>query len=52
MRKTEIDDIQYWIMAYCNPRSMTEFEKAEKELQKVYEKYGTIDLSLIKELIK
>jgi hypothetical protein len=49
--RTEITDIQMWIRQYKNPTSQSEFNKAERELNKVHSKYGTIDISIIKSLI-
>jgi hypothetical protein len=49
--RTEITDIQMWWRMYTNPKTTTEFYRAEKELLKVQEKYGTIDINIIKQLI-
>lgn len=49
--QTELTDIQKWLRIYNNPKSAAEFEKAIKELQKVHDKYGTIDINTIKSLI-
>ena len=49
--RTEITDIQMWIRVYNNPTSESEFNKAMRELEKVHKKYGTIDISTIKQLI-
>ena len=50
--QTEIADIAKWVRVYNNPKSASEFEKAIKELQKVHNKYGTIEISIIKSLIQ
>lgn len=49
--RTELTDIQMWWRMYTNPKTTKEFYKAEKELLKVQEKYGTIDINIIKQLI-
>jgi len=49
--RTEITEIQRWWRMYTNPKTSAEFYKAEKELLKVQEKYGTIDINIIKQLI-
>lgn len=49
--QTELTDISKWLYMYNNPKSEHEFNKAINELQKVHSKYGTIDLSIIKQLI-
>jgi hypothetical protein len=49
--RTEITDIQGWLRQYKNPTSEAEFVKAMRELEKVHKKYGTIDISIIKQLI-
>ena len=49
--RTEITEIQMWWRMYTNPKTTTEFYRAEKELLKVQEKYGTIDINIIKQLI-
>jgi len=38
--------------AYCNATSDAEFNAAEKVLLKFHKKYGTIDESIIRKLIK
>jgi hypothetical protein len=48
---TELTDIQKWTKMYTNPKTEQEFEKAFQELKKVHKKYGTIDISIIKQLI-
>lgn len=48
---TEITDIQRWIRQYNNPASEKEFENARVNLVKVHKKYGTVDVSIIKQLI-
>ena len=49
--RTEITDIAKWIRVYNNPTSEIEFNKAMRELKKVHNKYGTIEISIIKQLI-
>jgi hypothetical protein len=49
--RTEITDIQTWLREYNYPTSQSEWVKAMHELEKVHNKYGTIDLSTIKQLI-
>ena len=49
--RTEITDIQMWLREYNYPTSEQQFVKAMRELEKVHNKYGTIDLSIIKSLI-
>lgn len=49
--RTEITDIAKWIRVYNNPVNEIEFVKAMRELEKVHKKYGTIDISTIKQLI-
>ena len=49
--RTELTDISKWLYMYSNPKSEAEFNRAERELNKVHNKYGTIDLSIIKQLI-
>ncbi len=49
--RTEITDIAKWIRVYNNPTSESEFNKAMRELKKVHNKYGTIEISIIKQLI-
>lgn len=48
---TEITDIQKWIRQYNNPTSEKEWENARAKLAKVHDKYGTVDVSIIKQLI-
>lgn len=50
--RTELTDIKKWVAMYNNPKSEQEFNKAERELQKVHNKYGTIDINIIKQLIQ
>lgn len=50
--RTELTDIKKWVAMYNNPKSEREFNKAERELKKVHDKYGTIDISIIKQLIQ
>jgi hypothetical protein len=49
--RTEITDIQMWIRQYKNPTSEREWVKAMHKLERVHKKYGTIDISIIKQLI-
>ena len=49
--RTEITDIQKWVREYNYPTSEQQFVKAKRELEKVHNKYGTIDISIIKSLI-
>lgn len=49
--KTELTDIARWTNAYRNPKNYEEFKKAERALLKVHDKYGTIDINIIKSLI-
>lgn len=49
--RTELTDIQKWVRVYNNPTSESEWTKALKALEKVHNKYGTIDISIIKQLI-
>ena len=49
--RTEIDAIREALVAYQNPRSMTEFMTAQTYLNKVHDKYGTVDLRVIKSLL-
>jgi hypothetical protein len=49
--QTEITHIQNLLRVYNNPRTELEFKNALKELQKVHNKYGTIDINIIKQLI-
>lgn len=50
--RTEITDIQKWVREYNNPTSEQQFVKAKCELEKVHNKYGTIEISIIKSLIQ
>ena len=49
--RTELTDIEKWLREYKNPTSQSEWLKAMRELEKVHKKYGTIDISIIKQLI-
>ena len=49
--RTELTDIEKWLYRYNNPNSLMEFNKAFKELKKVHDKYGTIEINKIKSLI-
>lgn len=50
--RTELTDISKWTKIYNNPKSYEEFKRAERELLKVHDKYGTIDVNIIKQLIQ
>jgi len=52
--KTEISDIKLATAIYEGHKYATDnqWRKAEAYLKKVHDKYGTIDISLIKNLIK
>jgi len=49
--RTELTDIAKWLYMYNNPKSEYEFNKAFAYLKKVHDKYGTIEISIIKSLI-
>ena len=49
--QTELTDIKKWLSIYTNPKSEKEFNEAFKHLKKVHDKYGTIDINQIKQLI-
>jgi len=49
---TEIDKIKKAIRIYRNSSNEEEFQKAYYHLKKVKSTYGTIDISLIKEIIR
>lgn len=49
--KTELTDIKKWVAMYVNATTWAEFDKAQRELKKVHNKYGTIDINIIKQLI-
>ena len=49
--KTEIGAIQEALHAYYYTRNEREFDMAEKFLLKVHDKYGTIDINIIKSLL-
>lgn len=51
MEANEITDIKKWLQIYSNPASGSDFDKAFNELKKVHDKYGTIDIKIIKSLI-
>lgn len=48
---TELTDIQKWLRIYKSPGSFLAYRKALMELEKVHDKYGTIDINIIKSLI-
>lgn len=50
--RTEITDIQKWTKEYNNPTSEQQFVKAMRELEKIHNKYGTIDISIIKSIVR
>ena len=52
MLRTEIDKIRSAVRNYGNPQNKKQFEDAETYLKKVKSTYGTIDISLIKEIIR
>lgn len=49
--RTELTDIAKWLELYHNPKTEQQWEQAFNKLKKVHDKYGTIDLSIIKSLI-
>ena len=49
--KTELDQLRTALRQYSNPASTTEFNKAEKVLNKFYNRYGTVDPGLVRSLI-
>jgi hypothetical protein len=49
--QTELTDIQKWLTIYNNPKSEQQWEQAFQKLKKVHDKYGTIDINQIKQLI-
>ena len=49
--RTELTDLKKWLSMYRNPKTEREFNVAERELKKVHNKYGTIDINIIKQLI-
>lgn len=51
MEGTEITEIVKWLRVYRNPGSLKEFNKAFAYLKKVHDKYGTVDINIIKSLI-
>jgi len=50
--RTELTEISKWLRLYNNPTSEQEFANALRELNKVHKKYGTIDISIIKQLTR
>ena len=50
--RTELTDLRKWLSMYNNPKSEREFNVAQRELKKVHDKYGTIDINIINQLIK
>jgi len=50
--QTEITDIQKWTDTYLNPPTEQAWKYAYEKLKKVHDKYGTIDINQIKQLIK
>ena len=50
--RTEIDKIRSAVRNYGNPQNTKQFNDAQNYLKKVKSTYGTIDISLIKEIIK
>ena len=49
---TEITLLRRMIYLYKYPANKQEFERARMHLNKVHNKYGTIDISIIQQLIK
>ncbi len=49
--RTELNEIQFWTRKYYNPGSFMEYNKAFTYLKKIHDKYGTIDINIIKSLI-
>lgn len=50
--QTELTEIKKWLGIYVNPKNYYEFKRAEKALLKVHDKYGTIDINQIKQLVR
>ena len=48
----EITYLRRMIYIYKNPGNDQEFNKAKKHLNKIHRQYGTIDVSVIQNLIK
>jgi len=51
-QETEIDKIKRMIRQYETTDNVFKFEQAETYLLKVHDKYGTIDVSTIRSLIR
>lgn len=49
--QTELTDIKKWTDTYLNPPSVEAWKDAYEKLKKVHDKYGTIEISIIKSLI-
>lgn len=49
--RTELTDLKKYLSMYRNPKNEREFNVAQRELKKVHDKYGTIDINIIKQLI-
>ena len=54
MVRTEIDDIREATLIYNGQRYATweQWKKAEAYLEKVHKQYGTIDIQIIKDIIR
>jgi len=50
--ETEITEIARWVRIYNNPNSYRQFNIAFAYLKKVHDKYGTIDINIIKQLTR
>ena len=50
--KTELTEIQRMERIYETTIDPNQFDKAERYLLKVHDKYGTIDVKIIKEIIR
>tara|TARA_R110001632_G_scaffold1886_4_gene8572 strand:+ start:241 stop:399 length:159 start_codon:yes stop_codon:yes gene_type:complete len=52
MVRTEIDKIKSAVRNYGNPKNKKQFNEALAYLKKVKSTYGTIDISLIKDILR
>ena len=50
--ETEITELRKWLRVWKYPPNDSAFNEAERHLTKVHNKYGTVDISIIKQLIK
>ena len=50
--QTELTDIKKWTDTYLNPPTEQAWKDAYEKLKIVHDKYGTIDINQIKQLIK